>query len=241
MRCIQSDNGEKRNDLITTSTTRSSMPHLSYSSSTSTDDFRRLYSAFGSQNVSDISAGSSSQTPRRKHLRCPTQKSNNLRVFTLSEFKIATKNFNQLLMISEGGFGCVYRARINSSEDSRAKIDVAIKKLGKRGLQGHKEWVTEVNVLGVVDHKNLVKLVNYCNEDDERGEYVFVPQFNYASLQDRDGGLDLLASSVTWAPTSYFLRGTPVLETAYLRGAIGNSDPDSANGDPGSANGDPGS
>ncbi|KAJ0952668.1 putative protein kinase RLK-Pelle-RLCK-VIIa-2 family [Helianthus annuus] len=30
-------------------------------------------------------------------------------------------------------------------------------------------WVTEVNVLGVVEHPNLVKLVGYCAEDDERG------------------------------------------------------------------------
>lgn len=35
--------------------------------------------------------------------------------------------------------------------------------------QGHKEWVTEVNVLGIVEHANLVKLVGYCAEDDERG------------------------------------------------------------------------
>lgn len=37
------------------------------------------------------------------------------------------------------------------------------------GWQGHKEWVTEVNLLGVVEHQNLVKLVGYCAEDDERG------------------------------------------------------------------------
>lgn len=36
-------------------------------------------------------------------------------------------------------------------------------------VQGHKEWVTEVNVLGVVEHPNLVKLLGYCAEDDERG------------------------------------------------------------------------
>lgn len=35
--------------------------------------------------------------------------------------------------------------------------------------QGHKEWITEVNFLGVVKHPNLVKLVGYCAEDDERG------------------------------------------------------------------------
>ncbi|KAF6137785.1 hypothetical protein GIB67_040493 [Kingdonia uniflora] len=36
-------------------------------------------------------------------------------------------------------------------------------------IQGHKEWITEVNLLGVVKHPNLVKLVGYCAEDDERG------------------------------------------------------------------------
>ena len=36
-------------------------------------------------------------------------------------------------------------------------------------LQGHKEWINEVNFLGVVKHPNLVKLVGYCAEDDERG------------------------------------------------------------------------
>ncbi|KAK2995952.1 hypothetical protein RJ640_003744, partial [Escallonia rubra] len=35
--------------------------------------------------------------------------------------------------------------------------------------QGHKEWINEVNFLGVVKHPNLVKLVGYCAEDDERG------------------------------------------------------------------------
>ncbi|KAJ9543653.1 hypothetical protein OSB04_023360 [Centaurea solstitialis] len=36
-------------------------------------------------------------------------------------------------------------------------------------IQGHKEWINEVNFLGVVNHPNLVKLVGYCAEDDERG------------------------------------------------------------------------
>ncbi|KAH0462201.1 hypothetical protein IEQ34_009776 [Dendrobium chrysotoxum] len=39
----------------------------------------------------------------------------------------------------------------------------------KRTNEGHREWVTEVNYLGVVKHRNLVKLVGYCAEDNERG------------------------------------------------------------------------
>lgn len=36
-------------------------------------------------------------------------------------------------------------------------------------FQGHKEWITEVDVLGVADHPNLVKLIGCCAENDERG------------------------------------------------------------------------
>lgn len=36
-------------------------------------------------------------------------------------------------------------------------------------LQGHKEWLAEVQFLGVVSHPNLVKLLGYCCEDGERG------------------------------------------------------------------------
>ncbi|MCL7031222.1 hypothetical protein MKW94_016220 [Papaver nudicaule] len=81
-------------------------------------------------------------------------------------------------MIGEGGFGSVYRGvvKINNSnggddfdDDCGEKVDVAIKQLNRNGMQGHKEWITEVNFLGVVKHPNLVKLVGYCAEDDERG------------------------------------------------------------------------
>ncbi|XVF55486.1 hypothetical protein PTKIN_Ptkin06aG0039900 [Pterospermum kingtungense] len=98
-----------------------------------------------------------------------SQKPSNLRVFTVDELKSATKNFSHSVMLGEGGFGCVYMGVIRSPDDSSQKIEVAVKQLGKRGLQGHKEWVTEVNLLGVIEHPNLVKLVGYCAEDDERG------------------------------------------------------------------------
>lgn len=53
-------------------------------------------------------------------------------------------------------------------------------------VQGHKEWINEVNFLGVVNHPNLVKLVGYCAEDDERGiQRLLVYEFMYnKSLED---------------------------------------------------------
>ncbi|KAF6138438.1 hypothetical protein GIB67_028010 [Kingdonia uniflora] len=46
--------------------------------------------------------------------------------------------------------------------------------------RGHKQWVAEVQFLGVVEHPNLVKLIGYCGVDGERGiqrllVYEFMP------------------------------------------------------------------
>ncbi|XP_057805382.1 serine/threonine-protein kinase PCRK2-like [Salvia miltiorrhiza] len=105
------------------------------------------------------------------HSRTPNlhERPSNLKVFTLLELKQITRNFSNSAKLGEGGFGCVFKGVIKSSEDPAKKINAAIKQLGKQGQQGHKEWITEVNLLGVVDHPNLVKLIGYCAEDDERG------------------------------------------------------------------------
>jgi len=40
--------------------------------------------------------------------------------------------------------------------------------------------VTEVNVLAVVEHPNLVKLLGYCAEDDERGiQRLLIYEYTY--------------------------------------------------------------
>ncbi|XP_023879672.1 serine/threonine-protein kinase PCRK1 [Quercus suber] len=161
MKCFNFSNKEKNNEqkAIQSNSVRST------STSISTDlDLKPFGSEFNSQNVSEFSTASSA-----KSFAILSQRQSNLREFTFSELKAATKNFNRALMIGEGGFGGVYRAVIRSTDDPHKKIDVAIKQLSRRGLQGHKEWVTEVNVLGVVEHPNLVKLLGYCAEDDERG------------------------------------------------------------------------
>lgn len=115
--------------------------------------------------------GPNNRADFRGHSRHPNlaERPSNLKVFTLLELKQITRNFSNSAKLGEGGFGCVFKGVIKSSEDPARKIDVAIKQLGKQGQQGHKEWITEVDVLGVVDHPNLVKLIGYCAEDDERG------------------------------------------------------------------------
>ncbi|KAM7472001.1 hypothetical protein LguiA_010184 [Lonicera macranthoides] len=114
------------------------------------------------------------------------EKGQNLRVFSFSELKHATNGFNRVLKIGEGGFGSVYKGRIKPVGGKGDPIEVAIKKLNRDGFQGHKQWVAEVQFLGVVEHPNLVKLIGYCAEDGERGiqrllVYEFMPN---RSLED---------------------------------------------------------
>ncbi|CAA0842459.1 Probable receptor-like protein kinase [Striga hermonthica] len=115
------------------------------------------------------------------------EKARNLRVFTFSELKRGTNNFSRLLKIGEGGFGCVYKGIVKPVDDEKGDpFVVAVKKLNRDGYQGHKQWVAEVQFLGIVEHPNLVKLIGYCAVDAERGiqrllVYEYMPN---KSLED---------------------------------------------------------
>ncbi|KAK1314108.1 putative receptor-like protein kinase [Acorus calamus] len=169
MKCFNFSNEKEEPETIKSASARSN-------STISDRDMRRSGSEFSSQNISDMSTDSMGRSP----FPSMHQKPSNLRAFTFSELKSATKNFSRSLMLGEGGFGCVYRGTMKNSDEPHSKIEIAVKQLSRKGLQGHKEWLTEVNVLGVVEHPNLVKLLGYCAEDDERGIqrlliYEFMP------------------------------------------------------------------
>ena len=71
------------------------------------------------------------------------RRANDLRVFTCSELKSATRGFSRALLIGEGRFGYVYRgvvrvtgSEIDDNDDGiPSKIDVAIKQLNCSGFQ----------------------------------------------------------------------------------------------------------
>ncbi|KAK9128249.1 hypothetical protein Syun_017046 [Stephania yunnanensis] len=89
--------------------------------------------------------------------------------FTLFELETITKSFRVDYILGEGGFGTVYKGYIDENVRVGLKsLPVAVKVLNKQGLQGHREWLTEVNFLGQLRNPNLVKLIGYCCEDDHR-------------------------------------------------------------------------
>ncbi|KAJ4733946.1 Protein kinase superfamily protein [Rhynchospora pubera] len=119
-------------------------------------------------------------------LRCLSdlyeERVHNFRVFDYKDLKDATKNFNRTLKLGEGGFGIVYKGILkgtngNVDDDS---VVVAVKRLKPNALQGHKQWLMEVQLLCIVNHPNLVKFIGYCAVDAERGPqrllvYEFMP------------------------------------------------------------------
>ncbi|KAI3897804.1 hypothetical protein MKX03_013710, partial [Papaver bracteatum] len=62
--------------------------------------------------------------------------------FTFRELAAATKNFRADCLVGEGGFGRVYKGRLESTNQV-----VAIKQLDRNGLQGNREFLVEVLML----------------------------------------------------------------------------------------------
>ncbi|XP_057779025.1 LOW QUALITY PROTEIN: probable serine/threonine-protein kinase PBL7 [Salvia miltiorrhiza] len=85
------------------------------------------------------------------------------RTFTFREMAAATKNFRGESFIGEGGFGRVYKGQLEGSNQV-----VAIKQLDRNGLQGNREFLVEVLMLSLLDHPNLVNLIGYCADGDQR-------------------------------------------------------------------------
>ncbi|XP_058206117.1 receptor-like kinase LIP2 [Rhododendron vialii] len=84
------------------------------------------------------------------------------RLFSLDEVLTATNNFDDALVIGNGGFGKVYRGLINN--DNNCTEIVALKRLNAESKQGAGEFWTEIKMLSKLRHNNLVSLIGYCNE-----------------------------------------------------------------------------
>ncbi|XP_059634612.1 probable serine/threonine-protein kinase PBL21 [Cornus florida] len=118
-------------------------------------------------------------------------KGNVARSFTFRDLATATKNFREVNLIGEGGFGRVYKGRLESGEI------VAIKQLNLEGLQGNQEFIVEVLMLSLLHHPNLVTLIGYCTDGDQRLlVYEYMPR---GSLEDHLFDIDTDKEPLGWS------------------------------------------
>ncbi|KAF2290045.1 hypothetical protein GH714_001598 [Hevea brasiliensis] len=127
---------------------------------------------------SKVSSVSVPPTPRSEG---QILQSTNLKSFSYSDLKMATRNFRPDSVLGEGGFGSVFKGWIDEHSFTAAKpgtgLVIAVKRLNLESFQGHKEWLAEVNYLGQFYHPHLVKLIGYCLEDEHRLlVYEFMPR-----------------------------------------------------------------
>ncbi|GFP94856.1 probable serine/threonine-protein kinase rlckvii [Phtheirospermum japonicum] len=85
------------------------------------------------------------------------------RTFKFDSLIAATQNFKSENFLGAGGFGEVYKGRLPDTGEI-----VAVKQLDRSGCQGIREFMVEVLTLSMAKHSNLVKLIGYCAEGDQR-------------------------------------------------------------------------
>ncbi|KAL5701353.1 Serine/threonine-protein kinase pbl27 [Ranunculus cassubicifolius] len=111
--------------------------------------------------------------------------------FTFQELAAITNNFRPENLLGEGGFGRVYKGQLESTGQV-----VAVKQLDRNGLQGNREFLVEVLMLSLLHHPNLVNLLGYCADGDQRLlVYEFMP---LGSLEDHLHDLSPYKEPLDW-------------------------------------------
>ncbi|CAD5328804.1 unnamed protein product [Arabidopsis thaliana] len=134
---------------------------------------RKAYQSFASEN----GYFSVSRRPRRPYGTASpddatddlTASSGSLR-FDFRAIKAATSNFHKSNKLGHGGFGAVYKGMFPNG------TEVAAKRLSKPSDQGEPEFKNEVLLVARLQHKNLVGLLGFSVEGEEKIlVYEFVP------------------------------------------------------------------
>ncbi|KAF0887794.1 hypothetical protein E2562_004017 [Oryza meyeriana var. granulata] len=103
-------------------------------------------------------------TKNRKHwiLGSSVLLSSSILTFTYKELEKATASFHEVLGV--GASGLVYKGQL----EDELKTNIAVKKIDKLQPETEEEFMVEVQIIGQMFHKNLVRLLGFCNEGTEK-------------------------------------------------------------------------
>ncbi|KAI8570451.1 hypothetical protein RHMOL_Rhmol01G0035000 [Rhododendron molle] len=78
-----------------------------------------------------------------------------LQAFGFTDIKVATSNFSHENKLGEGGFGPVYKGRLQNGQE------VAVERLLESSKQGQEEFINELTLTAKLQHVNLVRLLGF--------------------------------------------------------------------------------
>ncbi|CAM8952764.1 unnamed protein product [Rhodiola kirilowii] len=87
------------------------------------------------------------------------------RSVAIIDFKLLEKGTNKFSdneVLGIGGFGRVYKAKLDDN------LYVAVKKINAEGPDAEREFQNEVALLSRIQHSNIISLLGYCTHDDAR-------------------------------------------------------------------------
>ncbi|XP_020977788.1 protein NSP-INTERACTING KINASE 1 isoform X3 [Arachis ipaensis] len=124
----------------------------------------------------------------------------NLKRFQFRELQVATNNFSSKNILGKGGFGNVYKGVLSDS------TLVAVKRLKDgNAIGGEIQFQTEVEMISLAVHRNLLRLYGFCMTPTER--LLVYPYMSNGSVASRLKGF----SSIL-IPVLAILTGKPVLD-----------------------------
>ncbi|CAD6255370.1 unnamed protein product [Miscanthus lutarioriparius] len=85
-----------------------------------------------------------------------------LSYFSFSQILAATENFSERNLVGHGGFGYVYKGNLLNG------LNVAIKRFDTSSFQGPHEFRTEIDAILNLRHKNIIDLLGYCVQGEEK-------------------------------------------------------------------------
>ncbi|GJT56979.1 protein NSP-interacting kinase 2 [Tanacetum coccineum] len=102
----------------------------------------------------------------------------NLRRFQFRELQVATSNFTSKHIIGKGGFGIVYKGILSDG------TVVAVKRLKDgNAVGGEIQFQTEVEMISLAVHRNLLRLYGFCMTSSER--LLVYPYMSNGSVASR--------------------------------------------------------
>ncbi|KAL1565638.1 Protein NSP-INTERACTING KINASE 3 [Salvia divinorum] len=119
----------------------------------------------------------------------PEVRLGHLRRYTFKELRDATDHFNAKNILGKGGFGVVYKGRLNNG------TVVAVKRIKDyNAVGGEIQFQTEVELISLAVHRNLLRLWGFCSTESERLLiYPYMPNGSVASrLKDHVHGKPVL-------------------------------------------------